>query len=407
MVAGPIAIAYNVKGVSNLVLNADVAAKIFNGVVTTWNDPAIAALNSGATLPATPIKVFFRSDESGTTENFTNYLKAAAPTAWTAAPGKKWTGKGEGKEKSAGVSSAVASTDGGITYTEWSYATQNKLAMAKIDTGSGTPVELTGETAGKTVAGAKQVGTGNDLSLKLDYATKAAGHLPDRPGHLQHRLQQVRRLRRRARRSRASSSSFASDATQSGLEELGYAPLPKEVQTKVVTAVERGQLTPGLTDRGPRNVSSITGASVASQFPGDGPSGRPNLDGDNASTGRLGDRLFAGAATRCGPPGHRARHPDRRLPSRRRRPGAAEGPGELPHLAGVGAGRRHAAVRHRRAALDDGGVLGDRDGHRGAVRRRRRPLHHPVRAELAQAAGRRASSTCWPPCRPSSTASGA
>ena len=103
MVAGPIAIAYNVKGVSKLVLNADVAAKIFNGVVTTWNDPAIAALNSGATLPAAPIKVFFRSDESGTTENFTKYLKAAAPAAWTAAPAKKWTGKGEGKEKSAGV----------------------------------------------------------------------------------------------------------------------------------------------------------------------------------------------------------------------------------------------------------------------------------------------------------------
>ena len=149
MVAGPIAVAYNVKGVTNLVLSADVQAKIFNGVITTWNDPAITALNSGATLPATPIKVFFRSDESGTTENYTAYLKAAAPSAWTAAPAKKWTGKGEGKEKSAGVSSAVASTDGGITYTEWSYATQNKLAMAKIDNGSGTPVELTGETAGK------------------------------------------------------------------------------------------------------------------------------------------------------------------------------------------------------------------------------------------------------------------
>ena len=107
MVTGPIAIAYNVKGVDNLVLNADVAAKIFDGKITTWNDPAIAALNSGVTLPATPIKVFFRSDESGTTENFTKYLKAAAPTAWTAEPGKKWTGKGEGKEKSAGVATAV------------------------------------------------------------------------------------------------------------------------------------------------------------------------------------------------------------------------------------------------------------------------------------------------------------
>jgi phosphate transport system substrate-binding protein len=236
MVAGPIAIAYNVKGVSNLVLNADVAAKIFNGVVTTWNDPAIAALNSGATLPASPIKVFFRSDDSGTTENFTNYLKAAAPAAWTAAPAKKWTGKGEGKEKSAGVSSAVASTDGGITYTEWSYATQNKLAIAKIDTGSGTPVELTGETAGKMVAGAKQVGTGNDLSLKLDYATKAAGTYPIVLVTYNIVCSKYADPAK-GKAVKGFLGSFASDATQSGLEELGYAPLPKEVQTKVVAAV--------------------------------------------------------------------------------------------------------------------------------------------------------------------------
>jgi len=236
MVAGPIAVAYNVKGVSNLVLNADVAAKIFNGVVTTWNDPAVTALNSGASLPATPIKVFFRSDESGTTENFTNYLKAAAPAAWTAAPAKKWTGKGEGKEKSAGVSSAVAATDGGITYTEWSYVAQNKLSMAKIDTGSGTPVELTGATAGKAVAAAKQVGTGNDLSLKLDYATKEAGTYPI----VLVTYNIVCSKHADAAKGTAVKgflTSFASDSTQSGLEELGYAPLPKEVQSKVLTAV--------------------------------------------------------------------------------------------------------------------------------------------------------------------------
>ena len=59
------------------------AADIFNGKITTWNDPAIAAINPGVTLPSTAIKVFFRSDESGTTENFTKYLKAAAPDSWT------------------------------------------------------------------------------------------------------------------------------------------------------------------------------------------------------------------------------------------------------------------------------------------------------------------------------------
>jgi phosphate transport system substrate-binding protein len=236
MVAGPIAIAYNLKGVSNLVLNADVAAKIFNGVVTTWNDPAITALNSGASLPATPIKVFFRSDESGTTENFTNYLKAAAPSAWTAAPAKKWTGKGEGKEKSAGVSGAVASTDGGITYTEWSYVAQNKLSMAKIDTGSGTPVELTGATAGKAVAAAKQVGTGNDLSLKLDYATKVDGAYPIVLVTYEIVCSKYADAAKGAA-VKAFLTSFASDQTQSGLEELGYAPLPKAVQSKVQTAV--------------------------------------------------------------------------------------------------------------------------------------------------------------------------
>jgi phosphate transport system substrate-binding protein len=236
MVAGPIAIAYNVKGVSDLVLNADVAAKIFNGAVTTWNDPAITALNSGASLPAAPIKVFFRSDESGTTENFTNYLKAAAPDAWTAAPAKKWTGKGEGKEKSAGVSSAVASTDGGITYTEWSYATQNTLAMATIDNGSGTPVKLTGETAGKAVAAAKQVGSGNDLSLKLDYATKAAGTYPIVLVTYNIVCSSYADSAK-GKAVKAFLTSFASDTTQSGLEELGYAPLPKEVQSKVLTAV--------------------------------------------------------------------------------------------------------------------------------------------------------------------------
>src|SRR5664279_4432105 len=95
MVTGPIAVAYNLKGVAKLILTPAVTAKIFNGVITKWNDPAIAAINPGVTLPDKAIKVFFRSDSSGTTENFTKYLAAAAPTDWTAAPAKKWSGKGE------------------------------------------------------------------------------------------------------------------------------------------------------------------------------------------------------------------------------------------------------------------------------------------------------------------------
>jgi phosphate transport system substrate-binding protein len=236
MVTGPIAIAYNVKGLDKLVLTPEVTAKIFNGKITSWDDKAIAAINSGVTLPAEPIKVFFRSDESGTTENFTKYLGAAAPKAWTAEPGKKWTGKGEGKEKSAGVASAVKSTEGGITYAEWSYAKDNDLHIAQVDNGSG-PVELTGDAVGKAVAAAKPDGQGNDLRLKLDYATKEAGAYPILLVTYEIVCSKGKDASKTAL-TKAFLKHFASADTQKSLEDIGYAPLPSEVQTKVEAAIE-------------------------------------------------------------------------------------------------------------------------------------------------------------------------
>jgi phosphate transport system substrate-binding protein len=236
MVTGPIAVAYNVKGVDKLVLTPAVTADIFNGKVTTWNDKAIADLNSGVTLPAEPIKVFFRSDESGTTENFTKYLKAAAPTNWTAEPGKAWTGKGEGKQKSDGVAGAVKSTEGGITYAEWSYAKDNKLGIAQIDNGAG-PVELNGETVGKAIATAKPDGEGNDLRLKLDYATKEAGAYPINLVTYEIVCSKSKDAAK-AKLTKAFLKSFASEQTQKSLEEIGYAPLPDEVRTKVDAAID-------------------------------------------------------------------------------------------------------------------------------------------------------------------------
>ncbi|HEY5249829.1 MAG TPA: phosphate ABC transporter substrate-binding protein PstS [Dermatophilaceae bacterium] len=235
MVTGPIAVAYNLAGVDKLILTPAVTAKIFNSVITKWNDPAIAAINPGVKLPDQAIKVFFRSDESGTTDNFTKYLSAAAPTDWTAAPGKKWTGKGEGKEKSAGVANAVKATPGGITYAEWSYAKDNKLGIAQIDNGAG-PVELTGESAGKAVAAAKQVGVGNDVKLKLDYTTKEAGAYPI----LLVTYEIVCSKGKDPAKTKLLSTflkSFAAADMQTKLQDIGYAPLPAEVQAKVNTAI--------------------------------------------------------------------------------------------------------------------------------------------------------------------------
>jgi phosphate transport system substrate-binding protein len=235
LVTGPIAVAYNLQGVDKLILTPAVTAKIFNGVITKWNDPAIAAINPGVTLPATAIKVFFRSDDSGTTDNFTKYLKGSAPSDWPQATGKKWTGKGEGKQANAGVANAVKATDGGITYSEWSYAKDNKLGIAQIDNGAG-PVVLTGESVGKAVSAAKQAGTGNNIILKLDYATKTPGAYPILLVTYELVCSKGKDPAK-AKLLRSFLKSFASTNEQAKLVTIGYAPLPASVQTQVNTAI--------------------------------------------------------------------------------------------------------------------------------------------------------------------------
>ncbi|MFC7491114.1 MULTISPECIES: phosphate ABC transporter substrate-binding protein PstS [unclassified Knoellia] len=236
LVTGPIAVAYNLEGVDKLTLTPAVAGDIFMGKITKWDDPKIAAINSGVELPATAIKPFFRSDESGTTENFTKYLKAAAEANWPGEPAKTWDGKGEGKAKSAGVAEGVKSTDGGITYVEWSYAKDNDLGVAQIDNGAGA-VELTSETVGKAIATAKQTGTGNDLALKLDYATKEAGAYPINLVTYEIVCSKGKDAAKQ-KNIKAFLKYFASEEAQKAIEEIGYAPLPADVQTKVATSID-------------------------------------------------------------------------------------------------------------------------------------------------------------------------
>jgi phosphate transport system substrate-binding protein len=166
--------------VDKLVVNADVLAKIFTGAITTWNDPAIAALNGGTTLPDTKITPIYRSDSSGTTDNFQKYLTAAAPQTWTKGAGKEFQGgAGEGAQKSAGVVQAVQATPGAIGYVEKSPAAAANLPFAQIDSGAGA-VELNDESTAKAVAAAKFKAEGMDLTLDLNalYASKEAGAYP-------------------------------------------------------------------------------------------------------------------------------------------------------------------------------------------------------------------------------------
>ncbi|MEB4211587.1 phosphate ABC transporter substrate-binding protein PstS [Mycobacterium sp. 94-17] len=166
-VFGPIAVTYHLAGVNGLNLDGPTVAKIFNGTITNWDDPALKALNSGLNLPSTPIAVIFRSDKSGTTANFQKYLDGASDGAWGKGTSEVFTGGvGQGASGNNGTSALLQNTPGSITYNEWSFAVGKQLTMASIITSAGPDaVPITVDSVGKTIAGATFKGQGNDLVL--------------------------------------------------------------------------------------------------------------------------------------------------------------------------------------------------------------------------------------------------
>ncbi|WP_206487967.1 phosphate ABC transporter substrate-binding protein PstS [Rhodococcus sp. KRD162] len=238
LVFGPVAVAYNLDGVDKVVLNPNVIAQIFTGQITTWNDPAIAALNEGVSLPSTAITPVYRSDSSGTSDNFQRFLSASAPQAWTLSHSSDWAGGvGEGANGSSGVAQAVAATPGSITYVEKGFADQESLGTADIDFGNGA-VELNSETAGKAIDDAQFQGQGNDLVIDIDalYASNAADTYPLVLGT----YEIVCSNGYDAETSAAIKSFLVSAANegQQGLEAAGYVPLPETFKERLITAIE-------------------------------------------------------------------------------------------------------------------------------------------------------------------------
>ncbi|MGE2836912.1 phosphate ABC transporter substrate-binding protein PstS [Mycobacterium sp. SMC-4] len=238
LVFGPIALAYNLDGVDSLVLNADTLARIFSGQITTWNDPAIAALNEGASLPDSPITPVYRSDSSGTTDNFQKYLTAAAPETWTQGAGSEFQGgAGEGAQKSAGVVQAVQATPGSIGYVEKGFADQAGVPYAQIDTGAGA-VELNDETAGKAIDAAAFASEGNDLVLDLDsiYATQEPGAYP-----LMLATYEIVCSNGYDAETATAVKSFLTVAANNGqgdLSSAGYVPLPDKFKERLLTSID-------------------------------------------------------------------------------------------------------------------------------------------------------------------------
>ncbi|AEV88849.1 phosphate ABC transporter substrate-binding protein [Actinoplanes sp. SE50] len=237
MVVGPIAVVYNIQGADGLQLSPSLIAKIFSGKITKWNDPAIAAENSGAKLPDATIEAVHRSDESGTTDNFTKYLSKTAEGDWTYDHAKAWAAPGgTGAKGSDGIAAKLKSTPNTISYVELSFAENSDLQKAKIKNGAGEYVELTGDAAGKTIEGAKVTGKGNDLKLDIDYKTATAGAYPI----VLATYEIVCSKYADAAKGKAVQGflKYTSSAEgQKKLADLGYAPLPESVRTKVATSV--------------------------------------------------------------------------------------------------------------------------------------------------------------------------
>lgn len=240
-VFGPIAVTFNIPGVDGLALDGPTAARIFTGQITKWNDQAIQKLNTATAskLPDLAIHVVFRSDESGTTDNFQHYLDSASKGAWGKGAGKTFNGGvGEGAKGNEGTSAAINGTPGSITYNEWSFAKAQNLKIASILTDAATkPVELTKDSAQKAVAGVKVKGQGNDLVLDT-----SSFYNPTDPGAYPIVLatyEVVCSKYKDADTSKAVKAFLTSATTngQDGLDQAGYIPIPDSFKTKLTAAI--------------------------------------------------------------------------------------------------------------------------------------------------------------------------
>jgi len=231
---GGIAIEYNLSGVPNLKLSANTLASIFAGKIKTWNDAAIKADNSGATLPSTGIQVVHRSDGSGTTAAFTGYLTAVAPTVWTAGAAKDvpWP-TGQGAKGSDGVTAAVKQTNGAIGYAEVSYAKGSALPIASIKNDAGNFVQ---PDAANVTAALSEAQIPPDLKIKPNYKPTGAQAYPI--STFTFVLAYSKQKDPAKGKLLKDFLTYAVTSGQSAAGGLFYASLPSDLQTKNKAAVD-------------------------------------------------------------------------------------------------------------------------------------------------------------------------
>jgi phosphate transport system substrate-binding protein len=233
--AGGVAVEYNLPGVAGLRLSGAAVAGIFAGRITRWNDAAVKADNPDVALPASGIQVVHRSDGSGTTQVFTDYLKAVAPDVWTFPSGKDWPADtaGTGAKGSDGVTAAVKQAAGSIGYAEPSYPKQTGLGMATIRNQAGRFVAPDAKAVSLALAAAS---VKPDGSLALNFNAPAPDAYPiSSASYLMFYRAVDDQSRDTALRHFAT---WALTDGQAFAEGLDYAPLPEPVQATALGAVK-------------------------------------------------------------------------------------------------------------------------------------------------------------------------
>ena len=235
-VLGAVVPVYNIPNVkAELKFSGPLLADIFLGKITKWNDPAIAKLNEGMSLPATDITVAHRADGSGTTQNFTEYLTMAAKKEWKLKSGStvEWPGDTQAGQGNAGVAQIVKSTKGAIAYVDLSDAKASGLKFATIKNRSGHFVE-------PTSAAASAAGQGIEVKDNLIFSALDAKGDKAYPITAQTWVivyaKQIDRAKGDALKAYLT---FLLKDGQALLDEIDYAPLPRSLQDKAVKQIDK------------------------------------------------------------------------------------------------------------------------------------------------------------------------
>jgi phosphate transport system substrate-binding protein len=232
---GAVTISYNVDGVDKLQLSAETIAKIFQREIKKWNDPAIAADNPGAKLPAADIVVAHRSDGSGTTQNFTKYLEVAAGAAWKLKSGStvEWPADTQAGNGNSGVAQIVKSTKGAIGYVDLPDAKASGLKYASVKNAAGKFVE---PTAASVQAAGEGIEVKDDLLFSPLNAAGDATYPITMPTWCMAYTKPADKAKGAA--VKAYFKYMVTDG-QKLIPEIDYAPLPKALQDKAIAAVDK------------------------------------------------------------------------------------------------------------------------------------------------------------------------